>query len=78
MADVLLPKWGVSMREGTVTRWHCGVGDRVAAGDPLADVMTDKVDVTLEAPVGGTVQEILVQEDETVPVGSRLAVISDL
>lgn len=76
MADVLLPKWGVSMREGTLVKWHRKEGDIVQEGDPLADIVTDKVDVTLESPYSGVLAEILVQPDETVSVGSRLAVIA--
>lgn len=75
MGDVLLPKWGVSMREGTLVRWHRKVGDRVEVGDPLADIVTDKVDVSLESPLAGVITQVLVEPDETVPVGTRLAVI---
>lgn len=50
-------------------------GDRVEVGDPLADIITDKVDVSLESPYVGVITEILVLPDETVPVGTRLAVI---
>ena len=75
MPDVVLPKWGVSMREATILRWHRKPGELVQTGDPLADVETDKVEVTIEAPASGVLTQILVQEDETVPVGTRLAVI---
>jgi pyruvate/2-oxoglutarate dehydrogenase complex dihydrolipoamide acyltransferase (E2) component len=77
VADVVLPKWGVSMREGTVVHWHKRVGDAVTEGEPLADVVTDKVEVTLGAPVSGVLAEVLVEEEETIPVGSRLAVIDE-
>ena len=75
MADVLLPKWGVSMRDGTLVRWHRQVGDRVEVGDPLVDIVTDKVDVSLESPLAGVITQILVNADDTAPVGTRLAVI---
>jgi pyruvate/2-oxoglutarate dehydrogenase complex dihydrolipoamide acyltransferase (E2) component len=76
MAEVVLPKWGVSMREATVLKWHRAVGDHVEPGDPLADLETDKVEMTLEAQEGGTLSRILVEADETVPVGTVLAVIA--
>jgi len=75
MAEVRLPKWGLSMREATVVRWHRQAGDQVLQGEPLADLVTDKVDVTLESPQGGVLSKILVEADETVPVGTVLAVI---
>jgi pyruvate/2-oxoglutarate dehydrogenase complex dihydrolipoamide acyltransferase (E2) component len=77
VADVVLPKWGVSMREGTVVHWHKRVGDAVAEGEALADVVTDKVEVTLDAPASGVLAEVLVGEEESVPVGSKLAVIDE-
>lgn len=63
------------MREATLSRWYSRVGDVVQAGEPLADLVTDKVEVTLEAPETGKVREIFVEEGATVPVGTRLAVI---
>ena len=64
------------MREGTVVRWHKRVGERVEQGEALVDLVTDKVDTTLEAPESGTLVEILVEADETVPVGTPLARIN--
>ena len=75
MPEVLLPKWGVSMKEATVVRWHKKPGDSVVAGEVIADVETDKVATSLESPYAGRLTQILVQEDETVVVGSALAVI---
>jgi pyruvate dehydrogenase E2 component (dihydrolipoamide acetyltransferase) len=75
MPDVRLPKWGLSMREATIVRWHRQPGDRVEKGEALADVETDKVDVTLESPHAGVLSQILVNVDETVAVGTILAVI---
>ncbi len=75
MPDVLLPKWGLSMKEATVIAWLKHPGDRVDQGEPLADVETDKVETTIESPVSGVLKEILVERGETVPVGTRLAVI---
>ncbi|RFU22507.1 2-oxoglutarate dehydrogenase, E2 component, dihydrolipoamide succinyltransferase [Geodermatophilus marinus] len=72
---VTMPALGESVTEGTVTRWLKSVGDEVSADEPLLEVSTDKVDTEIPAPVSGTLQEILVGEDETVEVGAQLAVI---
>ncbi|MDQ2758138.1 MAG: 2-oxoglutarate dehydrogenase, E2 component, dihydrolipoamide succinyltransferase, partial [Actinomycetota bacterium] len=74
---VTMPALGESVTEGTVTRWLKNVGDQVAVDEPLLEVSTDKVDTEIPSPVAGTLQEILVQEDDTVPVGADLAVIGD-
>jgi pyruvate dehydrogenase E2 component (dihydrolipoamide acetyltransferase) len=74
---VTMPALGESVTEGTVTRWLKDVGDSVAVDEPLLEVSTDKVDTEIPSPVAGTLQEILVAEDETVPVGADLAVIGD-
>ena len=74
---VKLPALGESVTEGTVTRWLKGVGDTVEIDEPLLEVSTDKVDTEIPSPIAGTLQEILVQEDDTVPVGADLAVIGD-
>src|SRR6476660_4509328 len=75
--SVNLPALGESVTEGTVTRWLKNVGDRVEVDEPLLEVSTDKVDTEIPSPVAGTLQEILAQEDDTVPVGADLAVIGD-
>jgi pyruvate dehydrogenase E2 component (dihydrolipoamide acetyltransferase) len=74
---VTMPALGESVTEGTVTRWLKEVGDSVAVDEPLLEVSTDKVDTEIPSPVAGTLQEILVAEDETVAVGTDLAVIGD-
>src|SRR3954449_6782461 len=74
---VTMPALGESVTEGTVTRWLKQVGDTVAVDEPLLEVSTDKVDTEIPSPVAGTLQEILVGEDDTVPVGADLAVIGD-
>ncbi|MBM3716284.1 MAG: 2-oxoglutarate dehydrogenase, E2 component, dihydrolipoamide succinyltransferase [Actinobacteria bacterium] len=71
--EVKLPELGESVTEGTVTRWLKSVGDDVAVDEPLLEISTDKVDTEIPSPVAGTLQEILVQEDETVEVGAALA-----
>ena len=73
--DVVMPQMGVSVSEGTVSRWLKAVGDRVEADETIVEISTDKVDTEVPAPAAGTVTEILVPEGETVPVETRLAVI---
>ena len=74
---VTMPALGESVTEGTVTRWLKSVGDTIEVDEPLLEVSTDKVDTEIPSPVAGTLQEILVGEDDTVPVGADLAVIGD-
>src|SRR6478609_5112191 len=74
---VTMPALGESVTEGTVTRWLKNVGDTVAVDEPLLEVSTDKVDTEIPSPVAGVLQEILAQEDDTVPVGADLAVIGE-
>lgn len=75
--DVTLPALGESVTEGTVTRWLKNVGDTVEIDEPLVEVSTDKVDTEVPSPVAGTLQEIVVNEDETAEVGAVLARIGD-
>jgi len=76
MSDsVQMPALGESVTEGTVTRWLKQVGERVEVDEPLLEVSTDKVDTEIPSPVAGVVERILVAEDETVDVGTELAVI---
>ncbi len=77
MSEVVLPALGESVTEGTITRWLKKVGDTVAVDEPLVEVSTDKVDTEIPSPVAGVVQQILVQEDETVAVGAVLVIIGD-
>jgi pyruvate dehydrogenase E2 component (dihydrolipoamide acetyltransferase) len=74
---VTMPALGESVTEGTVTRWLKNVGDTIEVDEPLLEVSTDKVDTEIPSPAAGTLQEILVQEDETVEVGADLAVIGE-
>jgi 2-oxoglutarate dehydrogenase E2 component (dihydrolipoamide succinyltransferase) len=73
--QVTLPALGESVTEGTVTRWLKQVGDSVEVDEPLLEISTDKVDTEVPSPFAGTLQEILVAEDETAEVGAALAVI---
>ncbi|HZY29727.1 MAG TPA: 2-oxoglutarate dehydrogenase, E2 component, dihydrolipoamide succinyltransferase, partial [Jiangellaceae bacterium] len=73
--SVTLPALGESVTEGTVTRWLKQPGDQVQVDEPLLEVSTDKVDTEIPSPASGTLLEIKVAEDETVEVGTELAVI---
>ena len=75
--SVVLPALGESVTEGTVTRWLKKVGDTVEADEGLLEISTDKVDTEIPSPVSGVIEEILVQEDETVEVGAVLAKIGE-
>ena len=75
--SVTMPALGESVSEGTVTRWLKAEGDHVNVDEPLLEVSTDKVDTEIPSPVAGTLQRIVVQVDQTVPVGAELAVIAD-
>jgi pyruvate dehydrogenase E2 component (dihydrolipoamide acetyltransferase) len=70
VVDVVMPQMGVSVSEGTVTRWLRNVGDTIEADQPLLEISTDKVDTEVPSPGSGVLQEIFVQEGETVPVGT--------
>jgi pyruvate dehydrogenase E2 component (dihydrolipoamide acetyltransferase) len=73
--DVVMPQMGVSVSEGTITKWLKQEGEEIQADEPLLEISTDKVDTEIPSPGSGVVQQILVQEGETVEVGTRLAVI---
>ena len=73
--SVTMPRLGESVTEGTVTRWLKKEGESVQADEPLLEVSTDKVDTEIPAPASGVLTSIKVSEDETVDVGTELAVI---
>ena len=74
--EVVMPQMGVSVSEGTVTRWLKQPGDTVELDETLLEISTDKVDTEVPSPGAGVVAEIRVQEGETVEVGTVLAVIA--
>jgi 2-oxoglutarate dehydrogenase E2 component (dihydrolipoamide succinyltransferase) len=74
--SVTMPALGESVSEGTVTRWLKAEGDHVNVDEPLLEVSTDKVDTEIPSPVAGILQKIVVQIDQTVPVGAELAIIA--
>jgi pyruvate dehydrogenase E2 component (dihydrolipoamide acetyltransferase) len=76
VTDVVMPQMGVSVSEGTITKWLKQEGETVAADESLLEISTDKVDTEVPSPASGVVQQILVPEGETVEVGTKLAVIA--
>lgn len=75
--DVVMPQMGESIAEATVLKWHKQVGDVIAKDDTLYEISTDKVDAEIPAPAAGTLLEILVDVNVTVPVGSVVARIGN-
>jgi pyruvate dehydrogenase E2 component (dihydrolipoamide acetyltransferase) len=71
--DLIMPKLGLTMEEGTVVRWLVAEGDQVEKGQPVLEVETDKVVVEVEATASGVMGSLLVGEGETVPVTTLLA-----
>ncbi len=71
--DVVMPQMGVSVSEGTITKWNKQVGDQIEADETLLEISTDKVDTEVPSPASGVVSEILVEEGATVNVGTVLA-----
>src|SRR3989440_12703 len=73
--DVLMPQMGESIAEGTLSKWLKQLGDEVKRDEPLFEISTDKVDAEIPAPSAGVLAEIKVQEGQTVPVQTLVAVI---
>lgn len=72
---VILPMLGETMEEGTITKWLKQEGDQVEKGEPLLEVMTDKVNIEVESPASGTLRKITAQEEQTVPVMELIGII---
>ena len=75
MAEVIMPKMGDAMEEGTLLKWLKNPGDEVAEGDPIAEIETDKVTLEIEASEAGFLTNTLIDEGETVPIGTAVATI---
>ena len=71
--DVIMPQMGESIAEGTMSQWLKQLGDVVKRDEPIFEISTDKVDAEIPAPEAGTIAEVLVQEGETVEVGTVVA-----
>ena len=76
LVDVVMPQMGVSVSEGTITKWLKSEGEAIEADETLLEISTDKVDTEVPSPATGIVQQILVQEGETVEVGTKIAAIA--
>ncbi|WP_432798603.1 pyruvate dehydrogenase complex dihydrolipoamide acetyltransferase [Poriferisphaera sp. WC338] len=75
--EITMPRLSDTMEEGTLVKWHVSVGDKVASGDHLADVETDKATMELSAFDDGVVAKFAIEEGGTVPVGSLIAVLAE-
>src|SRR5438045_8191668 len=69
-----MPKLGESVTEGTIGKWLKQPGDKVNKYDLLVEVQTDKVNTEIPSPVAGTLKEVKVEEGQTVPIGTLLAI----
>jgi glutaconyl-CoA/methylmalonyl-CoA decarboxylase subunit gamma len=77
MADIIMmPKWGLTMEEGTITEWMVGEGEPVEQGDVLCVVETEKTSVELPSPYAGIVARVLVDDGEVVEVGAPILIIA--
>jgi pyruvate/2-oxoglutarate dehydrogenase complex dihydrolipoamide acyltransferase (E2) component len=74
---VNLPKWGMGIDEGTVTRWLKSVGDRVTKGEAIVEIETAKATQEVEAPANGTLREILLAAGKSALVNTPIAVIEE-
>jgi pyruvate dehydrogenase E2 component (dihydrolipoamide acetyltransferase) len=73
--EVIMPKMGDAMEEGTLLKWLKSEGDDVSEGDPIAEIETDKVTMELEAEDEGTLAQLIADEGQEVPVGEAIAFI---
>ena len=73
--NIIMPKLGMTMKQGKVTKWHYSVGDRVEAGDVIAEIETDKINYQIEAPATGTLAKVLVGEEGIAAVGEVIGIM---
>lgn len=76
LQDLVMPKMGESLQEGTITKWLKSEGDEIERDEMILEISTDKVDTEVPSPVAGVLQQILAQEEETVEVGSVIGKIA--
>lgn len=74
---IVMPKWGLAMQEGTLSKWNIAEGDKIARGQEIADIETTKIANSFESPVEGLVRRRIIAEGDVVPVGALLAVVAD-
>jgi len=78
IVDVVMPKMGESIMEGTIIEWKIGVGEAIQQDETLLEISTDKVDSEIPSPATGTLTEILFEPNSTVEVGAVIAPQRDL
>ena len=72
---ITMPKYGETMEEGIIMEWKKKVGEKVEKGEIIAEIETHKSVFEVEAPVSGTLLEILVETNQSVPVNTPIAII---
>jgi pyruvate/2-oxoglutarate dehydrogenase complex dihydrolipoamide acyltransferase (E2) component len=77
LRELRLPQFGMGMQDGTVVKWHKREGDRVGEGEVLLDVEAAKANVEVQSPCTGVLRQILVAQEQNVPVQTVLALIDD-
>ena len=77
ITPIVMPKWGLEMREGTVSAWLVDEGTRIAVGQPILDVETDKISNAVEAPDPGLLRRQVARAGETLPVKALLGVLAE-
>lgn len=77
MADVILPKLADGVDKAVVSFWHYSIGEDVSEGDDLVEMLTDKATFNVPVPVNGKLTSILAEEDQTVNVGDKIAIITE-
>lgn len=75
--EFLMPKLGMTMEEGTITKWLKQEGDKVEKGEPIVEIMTDKVNIEVESPYDGTLLKILAKEGDVIPILQPIAIIGE-
>src|SRR5271169_6356634 len=74
---IVMPKWGLAMEEGTLTKWSVAPGQTVGKGEEIADIETTKIANVFESPFEGAIRRLVAPEGQTLPVGALIAVIAD-
>lgn len=75
--EVVMPKLGMSMKEGTISVWNKKEGDMVAKGEAIVSIQSEKIETEIEAPADGTLLKVVVQEDQSVPPGTVIGYIGE-
>src|SRR5665647_666671 len=73
LVDIVMPKMGESIMEGTILKWLKQPGDKVERDEPILEISTDKVDTEVPSPEAGIMAELLYKENDVVEVGNVLA-----